>query len=117
WSAGLPADNINTIIDTDIPNAPVVNIPGAETRFLTVGENDTGTLNVRDGGTVSSSTGHIGRYFGSNGTVKMTGAGSTWDTYQFYVGNGGSGELIAEAGGGVSANNAHIGYSANSVGT
>jgi T5SS/PEP-CTERM-associated repeat protein len=46
---------------------------------FSIGRKGTGTLNVTDGGVVTTTVGHIGYFGGSNGTVTVDGAGSTWN--------------------------------------
>ena len=46
---------------------------------LTVGDSGNGTLTIANGGNVSSSFGDIAAASGSNGTVTVTGANSTWN--------------------------------------
>ena len=70
---------------------------------LTVGNNGTATLNVNDGGMVSSLSGEIGSGSGT-GTVTITGTNSLWDTGSLYVGGsdfapGGTGTLNVNGGG------------------
>ncbi|MCK9555105.1 autotransporter domain-containing protein [bacterium] len=62
---------------------------------LSVGYSGTGALNISDGGSVSSTGfGYIGSEVGSEGTVTMAGAGSTWtNTGNLYVGRFGTGTL------------------------
>jgi len=45
---------------------------------VVVGGQGTGTLAIQDGGTVNSGGGSIGQSAGSNGTVTVTGPGSSW---------------------------------------
>lgn len=71
---------------------------------LSVGYNGTGSLTVSDGGAVTSINATIGSNATGNGTVTVTGAGSTWtSTGNIYVGNGGQGTLSIENGGVVTA--------------
>ncbi|HUT35191.1 MAG TPA: PEP-CTERM sorting domain-containing protein, partial [Planctomycetota bacterium] len=72
---------------------------------LQVGYFGTGTLNVQNGGSVSSGNGWLAYADGSNGTATVTGAGSTWtNTAALYVGGsadaaGGTGLLTVQNGG------------------
>src|SRR5690606_33970696 len=86
---------------------------------LIVGNSGTGTLNIRDGGTVINDRGYIGRYSDGKGTVIVTGADSIWDSSSYLiVGLDGSGKLRIENGGRVVNNGeSEIGYSAYSDGT
>ncbi|MCI0331975.1 MAG: PEP-CTERM sorting domain-containing protein [Planctomycetes bacterium] len=76
-------------------------------QVLSVGERDTGSLIIQSGGDVFSSTGILGKTvdmsgaFG-NGTVTVTGNGSSWYVdSQLIVGAGGSGSLTIDNGGAV----------------
>jgi fibronectin-binding autotransporter adhesin len=66
-----------------------------------VGKSATGTVTVDGGSGLISSDSYLGYNSGSNGTVTVTGTGSTWrnDTTKFIVGNSGTGNLIIAAGG------------------
>jgi len=59
-------------------------------------------LSIEAGGQVSDPTCYVGTYANSNGTVKVTGAGSTWTNSNLYIGSSGNGTLSIEAGGQVS---------------
>ncbi len=101
--------------------------------FLSVGTAGGGTLNITNGGLVSdtcpvtcaaASAAIIGDLAGSNGTVTVSGAGSTWNNVgQVTVGNFGTGALNITNGGLVSDNcpatcsAAVIGYNAGVSGT
>ncbi|MGY0556433.1 autotransporter domain-containing protein [Lysobacter sp. A421] len=67
---------------------------------ISVGDTNVGTLNIEGGGTVSSGGAFVGRHAGSDGTVKVTGVGSTWtNSSAFIVGAAGSGTMTVEQGG------------------
>ncbi len=75
---------------------------------LEVGRFGVGTLLVEDGATVSSGAGNLGGSDGQNahgnGTVTVSGTGSTWNVEQWLdIGSGGTGELIVENGGQVAS--------------
>lgn len=79
----------------------------------------TGTLNITDGGNVSSSShSHIGYFAGSTGSVTVDGPGSAWtndDT--LWIGEAGDGTLTIQNGGAVSSTNqANIGAFSGSTG-
>src|SRR5215469_117615 len=78
WTAGVPTGATNAFIDTVAPNATVVGTAGATTSQLNVGDAGTGMLTIQSGGTVSSGGTPVGVNAGSQGTVTVTGAGSTW---------------------------------------
>jgi T5SS/PEP-CTERM-associated repeat protein len=77
--------------------------------FLTVGSEGTGSLRIEDGGEVynNSGTGSVGFFGSGDGTVTVTGTGSTWTTLSLNVGNdfqGGTGLVEVLLGGLVQAN-------------
>jgi len=73
---------------------------------------DGGTLEIAEGGKLGGWEGYIGRAAGSDGTVVVTGAGSTWDnTSILYVGDQGRGTLTIKDGGTVASHGAAIGES------
>ena len=69
---------------------------------ILVGLEGTGTLEVLDGGLVETRNIEIGRYADSEGTVKVTGSGSTLtttdDVFGITVGSGGTGTFTIESG-------------------
>jgi len=93
--------------------------------FLSVGHLGRGTLRIEAGGSVSSSSGFIGTFTGSNGTANVTGVGSTWtNSNALVVGSEGLGTLtiedggsVASSGGGVSTVGTLIGHFRKSNGT
>ena len=87
-----------------------------------------GVLTIQNGGGLASSDTIIGQNAGSNGTVTVTGSGSTWnlhDNSALYVGYGGSGLLFVKGGGtlvtggqaGTFFGNVLIGYQATGIAT
>ncbi|MEP9372814.1 hypothetical protein [Mesorhizobium sp. KR1-2] len=90
---------------------------------LNVGGSGTGTLTVADGGKVTNTTGYIGRYADSTGTVTVSGAdasgnASTWaNSGELFVGFIGTGTLNIEGGGKVTNTDGYIGSTSNSTGT
>nr|WP_281167854.1 autotransporter domain-containing protein [Amorphus coralli] len=71
---------------------------------VTVGNRngDVATLRIADGGEVTNGEGTIGDDAGSDGTVTVTGAGSTWtNSDDLYVGYSGTGKLTVSDGGSV----------------
>jgi T5SS/PEP-CTERM-associated repeat protein len=78
-----------------------------------------GTLNIKDGGVVSSAEGTIGLHLGSVGTATVTGEGSEWNnSSSLYVSLYGDGTLNITDGGVVSNTWGVIGYgNDDSVGT
>jgi T5SS/PEP-CTERM-associated repeat protein len=88
---------------------------------ISIGEYGAGTLKIEDGGQVSNSwVAWIGNWSGSTGTVRVTGAGSTWTNYDdVYVGYLGTGALDIQAGGQVNTwgDYTYLGYLSGSTGT
>ena len=83
-----------------------------------VGFNGQGTLNIADGGKVTSTQGYLGNNAGSTGIATVTGAGSLWQTSGgLYVGFNGQGTLNIADGGKVSSAGNFIGYNAGSTGS
>jgi fibronectin-binding autotransporter adhesin len=67
---------------------------------LRIGEYGNGTLNLQNGGQVSSYYSIIGNFSGSNGAVSVTGMGSKWtNSSKMYVGFDGTGTLTVANGG------------------
>lgn len=84
---------------------------------LHIGQQGVGTLSVRDGGKLFSYTSRIGTERGSEGSVTIAGAGSTWThAGHLVIGLAGQGTLNVEDGGHVSNDFASIGEQAGSVG-
>ncbi len=76
-----------------------------------------GSLAIRDGVTVYSDYGYIGRHSGSTGVVTVDGAGSTWNNSdELSVGNSGSGTLNITGGAAVSNSRGYIGRYSGSTG-
>src|SRR5215831_15453271 len=82
WTNGVPvgAPGASANIDTVTPRATQVVFPGAASGFLTIGVSGTGALTIANGGTVSvfPNGGVIGGAASSQGTVTVTGPGSTF---------------------------------------
>jgi outer membrane autotransporter protein len=76
-------------------------------------------LVVQNGGTLTNIGGFVGNLSGSQGTVIVSGAGSTWNSADIVVGGMGTGTLIIQNGGTVisSAGGGSIGMVAGSTGT
>ncbi|MEO9340327.1 autotransporter domain-containing protein [Mesorhizobium sp. SB112] len=108
----LPVFAQTVIIDGAVnPNPPQ---PGSN---LYVGLG-TGALTITDGATVTNADGYIGHLGGSDGTVIVTGAGSTWtNTGTLDVGSGGTGALTIADGATVTNTNGTIAYNSGSNGT
>nr|WP_320167109.1 autotransporter domain-containing protein [uncultured Methylophaga sp.] len=90
-------------------------------RELIVGSSGTGTLNISSGATLTNANeGTIGFLAGSNGSVSVDGAGTSWlhgAGRQLAVGWSGTGELNISNGGSVSNANGFIGARSGGIGT
>lgn len=73
---------------------------------LTVGWGDEGVLRIEDGASVVSSQGYVGAEAGSDGSVTVTGPGSSWEmtSSNLNIGHKGTGALTIADGGRVYAN-------------
>ncbi|WP_165814672.1 autotransporter domain-containing protein [Labrenzia sp. 011] len=81
-----------------------VTLTGNLTGVTTLTQNGTGPLTVSGGATLTNSSGIVGGLGGSNGTVTVTGTGSTWtNSSGLTVGDAGAGALTLSAGGTVNA--------------
>ena len=94
-----------------------VNVMGAGSKWqntgsITLGDyNATGTLNIKDGGLVTSEYGAVGSNFShSIGAVNVTGNGSKWQSIGLNLGYKGKGSMTIEDGGVVSTNSAALAY-------
>jgi len=84
---------------------------------LIVGSSGSGTLEITNGGRVSSLVGSIGSVSGSEGKVAVDGAGSLWsNAVVLTVGSSGSGTLEITNGGRVSNTQGSMGYGSGSEG-
>ena len=121
WNAGVPNLLTSANIDTATPNSTVISGANATILNLAVGQSGTGKLVIQNGGTLLNlGCGFIGNSAGAQGTVTVSGAGSTWTNLSdLVVGNLGTGTLIIENGGTVSSGpgGASIGLSPGSNGT
>ncbi len=115
-SAPIEAENI--IIDTITSNPTIVSGgPTPILGILYVGNEATGMLTIRDGGTVSSGLSRIGFASGSEGILTVTGPGSTWTSSHFLeIGYGGTGALTIRDGGTVSSLDGRVGRLSGSNG-
>lgn len=84
---------------------------------LIIGNTGTGSLTVKDGGSVSNYYGYIGYQSGSSGQVTVSGDQSLWqNTLPLMVGYEGQGTLTVENGGSVEATAIYLGYAASGAG-
>ena len=116
-SVGLSAGSTGTVTVTG-PGSSWNNGPGGG---LNIGSFGTGTLTIANGGTVINNTAfaaNIGNGAGSQGTVTVTGAGSTWSNSSgVNIGNLGTGTLTIADGGIVTAPTVVIATNAGAIGT
>ena len=101
--------------DTGVTGTATVTGAGStwNSSYLNVGYSGSGTLNITDGGAVSSADASIG-----NGTVTVTGPGSTWTNTGTLDVGGSNGTLNITNGGAVSNGQlAYIGIGFSSTGT
>ena len=119
WDAGVPTAATSANIDTVTPNSTEVRGAGATALNLAVGQNGTGMLVIQNGGTLTDAFGTIGNLLGSQGTVTVSGTGSTWTNIgTLVVGGLGTGTLTIQNGGTVnSSGGGSVGLSAGSTGT
>ena len=106
--ANTKASPVAWIIGSSASGSVTVEDAGSKMSLLVplhVGLNGTGSLTVKNGGTVSDTTATIGRFEGAIGTVDVQGSGSSWThASTLFIGGdqagaGGSGELsISNAG-------------------
>jgi outer membrane autotransporter protein len=117
-SVGLSPGATGTVTVTG-PGSTWINGPSGG---LNIGSFGTGSLTIANGGTVINhtvlTTANIGNGAGSQGTVRVTGAGSTWsNNFQVSIGNKGTGTLTIAEGGLVTAPTVVIATSAGAIGT
>ena len=116
WNNGVPTSGTDAYID--LLSGPNVTATGAAASMLVVGNTATGSLIISDGGAVSDTEGYVGLNSGSNGTVTVTGTGSTWTNSAYLnVGVSGTGSLTISDGGAVSNTYGLVGVEEGSSGT
>jgi len=99
WTNGLPSAASGTA-RIDIPNEAVISGSAAEARSLNVGISNPASLSIINGGTLTNRGASIGVFGASNGSVNVTGPGSTWNlTNTLSVGEYGTGSLLVSDGG------------------
>ncbi|MEZ6094388.1 MAG: PEP-CTERM sorting domain-containing protein [Pirellulaceae bacterium] len=77
-----------------------------------------GAMNIQSGGVVNNTSGLVGRFAGSTGTVTLNGTGSQWNNPNgVAIGVSGTGTLNIEAGGSVTSSDGFVGYLSGSTGT
>jgi T5SS/PEP-CTERM-associated repeat protein len=124
-SGGADVSTHHSIIATEVASVGVVNIGGAGSTwtgsgFFEIGRFGQGTLNVFDGATLASDTGHIAVADTSlDSSANLTGLGSRWTTARFIVvGEAGTGSLVVKEGAAVDIGDfLSLGNSAGGTGT
>ncbi|MCC5865586.1 MAG: autotransporter-associated beta strand repeat-containing protein [Wenzhouxiangella sp.] len=129
WAASLPAlaQNVfisggaHEVVDGTDPNATGPGTrpsPWSINGNLYIGDTTPGTLTITSGGEVSNVRGFIG-FNGTTGTVSVTGAGSTWESSDwFYVATTGTANLsIADGASVISRNHAYVAQQPGSTAT
>ena len=128
---GVPADDANRIVSFGAPIASTdvrADYGGAITvtstasatfeALLCIGDANTGTLDITNGGTVSNAGCFVGFNAGSTGAVTVDGNGSTWtNDGDLNVGFNGNGTLMIAGGGLVSNAWGYIGRGVDSNAT
>ncbi len=104
-------------LDEQPSQSITVNLDVDGTGRLGAGGGGTGSLTIRDGMDVASTTGYLGFLAGSSGTATVNGAGSTWTSGSMYTGYDGNGTLHISNGGEVSTTSGVIALGAASVST
>jgi T5SS/PEP-CTERM-associated repeat protein len=120
WIGGVPGQTTDANINTVTPNSTVVADPGvlAQAQNLAVGQNGTGMLTIKTGGTLADSFATVGNLPGGLGTVTVTGAGSNWSNAgSVVVGGQGTGALTIQDGGTVNSGGGSVGLAVGSNGT
>ncbi|WP_176082997.1 autotransporter-associated beta strand repeat-containing protein [Martelella sp. HB161492] len=85
---------------------------------LRVGNSGTGTLTVSDGAYLLTNDTTIGLFSTGNGTMTVTGSGTTWEGYgDLEIGRGGTGTLTISDGAAVISDNVSIGLFSDGTGT
>lgn len=124
-SGGGAVSNASGFIGDLAAGTGAVTVDGADSTWTNTGGNGlnvgwmgSATLDISNGGAVSSLAGHVGRQADSTGTVTVSGAGSVWSIVgALLVGNSGSGTLTLSDGGVAEAASVTIASNASSTGT
>ena len=88
------------------------------TSDLYLGYSGNGTMNISNGGTVTSLNGYLGYASDSVGTVTVADANSIWmNSSDLFVGYDGEGDMTVSDGASVLSTNGYLGYSTTGVGT
>jgi len=107
--------SVDAIVGADVSNAGEVNVDGVGSSWensgtIAIGGLGNGTLNITNQGSVETSEAVVGsaNFPSSNGTVNVTGAGSSWLISVLTVGQHGTGTLAITDGGTVSRNSSSL---------
>ena len=114
----VAANNAGSVGSITVGGAGSVLVNTSTDYAMLVGLDGSGTLTVQSGGLVTNHDAYLGVNAGSNGSAKVTGAGSLWsNSGDLFVGESGTGALLIEASGQVTDADASIGANAGSFGT
>lgn len=113
WTAGVPTNTpppgTSVNIDTILQN-PTITRAGASAFNVNVGQVATGMLVIQNGGTLTDQAASVGLQTDSQGTVVVTGAGSSWtDSGLLVDGFFGTGTVTIENGGVVNSDGGFVG--------
>jgi T5SS/PEP-CTERM-associated repeat protein len=121
--AGGAVDTFKGYIGKESGSTGIATVSGSGSQWnnsnlLYVGHDGNGTLNVTDGGVVSSSViNFIGLKAGSMGQATVTGIGSRWSSSRLDIGEFGNGTLNVESGGVVTNSMGWLGVYDGATGT
>ncbi|RUX24617.1 autotransporter outer membrane beta-barrel domain-containing protein [Mesorhizobium sp. M7A.F.Ca.US.011.01.1.1] len=116
WNnSAVPTSGDDVVLNAAFPNPTVVNGPNAAAHYLYLGTIDsyTGSLTIKNGGTLASTAGFVGYLSNANGVVTVTGAGSAWNNssdLSLALGTNSNGTLAISNGGTVTDTVGHVGY-------
>lgn len=98
WTAGVPTASTNQVrINTSNPNSTLIDGGSAATGTLFgVGHNGVGELSLINGTTLVSESANLGSQLSGDGSVTISGAGSTWEVTSGNFDVGGSGIGLLE---------------------
>ena len=110
WSTGVPNALTSVNIDTVTPNSTEIRGAGATAFNVNVGQVGTGMLTIQNGGTLTDQAASVAAFPGSQGTVVVSGAGSSWtNSGLLVVGFFGTGTVTIQNGGVVNSDGGFVG--------
>ena len=114
WTAGVPTNvpppGTSVNIDTTTPNPTAITSAGATAFNVNVGQVGTGMLTIQNGGTLTDQAASVAAFPGSQGTVVVSGAGSSWtNSGLLVVGFFGTGTVTIQNGGVVNSDGGFVG--------